>query len=304
MRLENDSMKLIQIILISDSDFKVQEVKRILLDFDSCPVDNNEYSVLVVWNDGRYKDLCGRIREVMDKINELEKIEVEPKITGNVWVVYGQRIKVDKNGICYKEGDNFPIIYLLVGTIVKPKVVRKYGNITVYEELFEFREIDSITVYTARGKDGKYFVVDASINVSPYLSKWLEFAQSGKSALSIEVDYGYDIISVPLPVNPDVGMVRTEVDIYYDVEIFPGILYPLIVAYPVYCKKGEESTIHYIEGDIEGMIRGGEIPLDCFIYLYDTIQFKRTPLVDPDQIDVKVVSLKDGSAIEAFVEND
>ncbi|WP_088335144.1 hypothetical protein [Methanopyrus sp. KOL6] len=311
MRLENDSMKLVQIILISDNDFEVPEVKRILLDFDFCPINNNEYSVLVVWNDGRYKDLISRIQNIMKKINDEYNnnninIDVEPRVTRDVWIIYGQRIKVDGNGICYKIGNNFPVMYLLIGfNVILVKQTRHniiyIGPWEYYEELFVFGEIDSITVYTARGEDGEYFVVDASINVSPYLDKWLEFAQSGRSALHKEdLNYGYDIISVPIPVNPDSnGELVTEVDIYDYVEILPGILYPLIVAYPVYIKDKREtiSPIYYFE-DIIPL----KLPLSCFIYLYDTIQFGRTPLVNPDQIDVKVVSLKDGSAIEGFIE--
>ncbi|AAM01321.1 TPA: hypothetical protein HA336_05935 [Methanopyrus kandleri] len=291
MRLEGNSIKVIQTTLISDSDFEIPCVERALLDFSFYPINSDEYSVLVVWNDCR----CPKV--LFERIAQLVPGAEFRYRKDKTWVVYGQRLKVDKNGYTSKLGKNFPVMYLMTVTQTTTQTISG-GAVESWD--ITFGEIDSVTVYTTHGSEEKYFVVDASIKVFDVaISKWLNYARTGE--FEEKNTYGFDILSVPLPVNPDSpGIVGTEVDMA-DVEVSltnfgTSQTKQKWVAYPVFNKGGCE------------IIPKDQPSPECFIYLYGTIQFNEThatetPIVAADQTDVKARLLPDGVIIEGFIEN-
>ncbi|WP_457619408.1 hypothetical protein [Methanopyrus sp.] len=288
-RLEGNSLKVVRAVLVSDQDFEIPCVDRVLLDFAYYPIGNDEYSVLVVWNDCRCpKTVLEHIAQVVPGASfEYEKTKT--------WVVYGQRLIVGVDGRIEKRGGNFPAVYLALLN----EVTTNTGVGTVISWNVTFAKIDSVTVYTAQGPDGNYFVIDASVDTANTLvSRWLSYARSGE--FEERNTYGFDILSVPIPVDPDhPGVVGTEVDVLGASErASPGTIQRTEVwaAYPVFNESGSET------------LPENEPCPASFIYLYYTVQFSEvhaanTPAVMANQVNIKAVKLDDGVVVEGFVES-
>ncbi|WP_456481777.1 hypothetical protein [Methanopyrus sp.] len=274
LKLEGNSMKVVQVTRVSDDDFRVPCVERALLDFNY-HVENDKCYVLVTWND------CRAPYKLYDRLYEFSELpRAFSRKPNNTWVVYGQRLVIynncevkfldDRGNECEKP-KNFPLVYLMI----IGRTVGIGGSVTV-----EFGEIDSIVVYSPSSGD-QYFIVDASINTSDAsVSSWLLYALNGEF-VNINT-HGFDIFSIPVPIEGEMK-IATEVD-------YTNKLY---IAYPVF-NKGGSDVIPNPE------CTEGKPNPESFIYLYDTMQFGEG--TTPDQIDIKVGKLSDGVIIEGFIE--
>ncbi|WP_168168661.1 hypothetical protein [Methanopyrus sp. SNP6] len=316
--VEGSSIKVLQDpILVSDQGFKVPKVERALIDFGYYKVEDNDgitYKILVVWNDCRSPDILA------DRIYRITGAGITYE-ENKLWIVYGQRLKVDLH---VSNGN------IWVGTTLEPEIIRERwyresegedNHIKIETEKVEimnfpivylatmggaggisFGEIDSITVYTSRDKDGRaYFVVDASVKIpDTAVSGNLSWVHYGCFELGRET-YGFDVLSVPVPVDPDYGTVATEVGTSTK-KLY--IIYPIFNANGVDAIPVPQSNKYPDLQNISTNIEEKMIIPVSHVFLCDTIQFDEVYKIGicRDQINVKSVSLHDGVVVEGFIE--